>query len=217
MEITLNLRTRHDSGKGIARRLRRAGRVPGVIYGGGGKPVLVSMEALEALRLFQSISVENTVLNLMVDERQAERALVREVQAHPYRTELLHVDFLRVQRGVAIEVNVPVHVIGVPAGVREGGILEHVVHDITVRCIPSRIPAAIELEVGELDTGDVLRARDLEMPEGVENLVDPDQTICAVMAPRGPEPGEEEEGEEDAAEEGTPEDADDEDDGGAED
>ena len=168
METSLNLRTRHDSGKGIARKLRRAGRVPGVIYGGGEKPVPVSMEAHEALRLFQSISVENTILDLMVDEHEAERALVREVQAHPYRTELLHVDFLRVRRGVAIEVNIPVHVIGVPVGVREGGILEHVVHDITVKCIPSKIPAAIEVEVTQLDTGDVLRAGDLEMPEGVK-------------------------------------------------
>lgn len=204
METTLNLRTRHDSGKGVARKLRRAGRVPGVIYGGGDGPVLVSMEAHEALRLFQSISVENTILDLMVDDREAERALVREVQAHPYRTELLHVDFLRVRRGVAIEVNIPVHVIGVPAGVREGGILEHVVHDITVKCIPSKIPAAIEVEVSELETGDVLRAGDLEMPEGVENLVDPDQAVCAVVAPRGPEPGEEEADEEAVDEEGMP-------------
>ena len=219
METTLNLRTRHDSGKGVARKLRRAGRVPGVIYGGGGEPVLVSMEALEALRLFQSISVENTILSLMVDEHEAERALVREVQAHPYRTELLHVDFLRVQRGVAIEVNIPVHVIGVPVGVREGGILEHVVHDITVKCIPSKIPAAIEVEVTELDTGDVLRAGDLEMPEGVENLVDPDQAVCAVVAPRGPEPGEEEIDEEAVDEDGMPDEdaAEEEEAGGAED
>ena len=187
MDTTLRLTTRHDSGKGVARRLRRAGRVPGVVYGGGEETVPVSMEGREALLLFQSISVENTILNLMVDGGEAERALVREVQVHPFRTELLHVDFLRVQRGVAIEVNVPVHVTGVPVGVREGGILEHVVHDITVKCLPSLIPEAIEVDAGHLDTGDVLRVRDLEMPEGVESLADPDQAVCAVTLPKAPE------------------------------
>lgn len=192
METTLNLTTRHDSGKGVARKLRRAGRVPGIIYGGGGEPVLVSMEAREALHLFHSISVENTILNLMVDDHDAERALVREVQVHPYRTELLHVDFLRVRRGVAIEVHVPVHATGVPAGVRDGGILEHVFHDITVKCVPSRIPEAIEVDVSHMEAGDVLRVSDLEMPEGVENLSDPDQAVCSVAIPRAPELDEEE-------------------------
>lgn len=206
MEATLNLRTRRDSGKGVARKLRRAGRVPGVIYGGGEEPVPVSMEAREALLLFQSISVENTILNLMVEDRDAERALVREVQVHPYRTTLLHVDFMRVRRGVAIEVQVPVHMAGVPAGAREGGVLEHILHDITVKCVPSRIPESIEVDVSHLDLGDVLRVADLEMPEGVENLTDPQQAVCSVSVPRGPELEEEEEVvEEAAAEEGAPE------------
>ena len=211
METTLNLRTRSGSGKGAARKLRRAGRVPGVIYGGGEGTVLVSMETREALNLFQAISVENTVLDLLVDDREAERALVREVQAHPFRTELLHVDFLRVQRGVAIEVQVPVHVIGVPEGVRQGGMLEHVVHDIPVKCVPSLIPAAIEVDVAALEAGDVLRAGDLPMPEGVESLIDPNRAICAVVAAMAPEPEEEEE----VAEEGVEpvEDADEEMDG----
>lgn len=218
METTLNLTTRHDSGKGVARKLRRAGRVPGVIYGGGEEPVPVSMETREALHLFQSISVENTILDLMVDDREAERALVREVQTHPYRTELLHVDFLRVQRGVAIEVNIPVHVTGVPAGARDGGVLEHIVHDITVKCVPSRIPEAIEVDVSHLETGDVLRVVDLEMPEAVENLADPQQAVCAVSVPRGPELDEEEDIDEAAAEEGaTEEDAAGEETGGDED
>ena len=197
MEATLNLATRHDSGKGVARKLRRAGRVPGVVYGGGEETVLVSMETREALLLFQSISVENTILNLMLEDREAGRALVREVQVHPYRTELLHVDFLRVQRGVAIEVHVPVHMAGVPAGARDGGVLEHILHDITVKCVPSRIPEAIEVDVSHMEAGDVLRVSDLEMPEGVESLTDPEQAVCAVSIPRAPELDEDEdEGEE---------------------
>lgn len=197
MDTKLNLRTRSESGKGVARKLRRAGRVPGVIYGGGEGPVLVSMEAREALNLFQSISVENTILQLTVDDREAERALVREVQVHPFRTELLHVDFLRVQRGVAIEVHVPVHLAGVPEGVKLGGVLEQVLHDIVVKCIPSKIPPSIELDVTELGAGEVVRAGDLEVPEDVVVLSDLDLTVCAVVAARIEE---EEEEEEEAAE-----------------
>lgn len=197
MDTKLNLTTRSESGKGVARKLRRAGRVPGVIYGGGEGPVLVSMEAREALNLFQSISVENTILQLTVDDREAERALVREVQVHPFRTELLHVDFLRVQRGVAIEVHVPVHLSGVPEGVKLGGVLEQVLHDIVVKCIPSKIPPSIELDVTELGAGEVVRAGDLEVPEDVVVLSDLDLTVCAVVAARVEE---EEEEEEEAAE-----------------
>jgi len=196
MEAKLNLLTRGESGKGAARKLRRAGRVPGVIYGGGDEPVMVSMEARETLQLFQSIPVDNTILNLSLDgEAGPEQALVREVQVHPYRTELLHVDFIRVQRGVPIEVHVPVHLMGLPDGVRnEGGVLEHVAHDITVKCIPSLIPEAIEVDVTGLGIGDVLRAGDLAMPDGVENLVDPERMICGVAAARlAPDELEEEE------------------------
>ena len=196
MEAKLNLLRRGESGKGAARKLRRAGRVPGVIYGGGDEPVMVSMEARETLQLFQSIPVDNTILNLSLDgEASPEQALVREVQVHPYRTELLHVDFIRVQRGVPIEVHVPVHLMGLPDGVRnEGGILEQVAHDIIVKCVPSLIPEAIEMDVTGLGIGDVLRAGDLVMPERVENLVDPERMICGVSAARlAPEELEEEE------------------------
>ncbi len=95
MEERLKLETRHEAGKGAARRLRRAKRVPGVIYGGGGDTVLVSMDAREALNLLQSISLDDTVLDLALDNGANERAMVQEVQVHPFRTELLHVDFLR--------------------------------------------------------------------------------------------------------------------------
>ena len=195
MEAKLNLLTRDESGKGVARKLRRAGRVPGVIYGGGGEPVMVSMEARETLQLFQSIPVDNTILNLSLDGvASPEQALVREVQVHPYRTELLHVDFIRVRRGVPIEVHVPVHLMGLPDGVRnEGGILEQVAHDIIVKCVPALIPEGIEVDVTGLGIGDVLRAGDVVMPEGVENLVDPERMICGVSAARLAEELEDEE------------------------
>lgn len=197
MEATLNLERRHDAGKGVARKLRRAGRVPGVLYGSTEPPVLVSMEAQEAFRVFHSISVENTILHLSLDGG-SERALVREIQTHPFRPDILHVDFFRIQKGVPVEVNVPVRLTGVPEGVRnDGGMLEQVMHDITVKCVPSKIPEAIEADVTELLIGGVLRADGLDMPEGVENLAEPGIVICAVAAPRVGEAEDEDEEEED--------------------
>ena len=101
MEAKINLETRTGAGKGVARKLRRAGRVPGVIYGGGGDNVLVSMEALETVNLLQAVPVKETVFELSVDGGQVEHARIREVQVHPCRAELLHVDFLRVQADAA--------------------------------------------------------------------------------------------------------------------
>lgn len=101
MEAKIILETRTGAGKGVARKLRRAGRVPGVIYGGGGDNVLVSMQARETVNLLQAVPVEETVFQLSVDGREVEHARVREVQMHPYRPELLHVDFLRVPADAA--------------------------------------------------------------------------------------------------------------------
>jgi large subunit ribosomal protein L25 len=101
MEAKINLETRTGAGKGVARTLRRAGRVPGVIYGGGGDNVLVSMEAHETVSLLQAVPVEETVFELSVDGGEVQHARVREVQMHPYRPELIHVDFQRVQPGAA--------------------------------------------------------------------------------------------------------------------
>ena len=197
MEAKLNLEPRERAGKGVARKLRRAGRVPGVVYGGDGDAVMVSMESREAINLFQNISVENTILELDL-EGDSTQALVREIQTHPHRTELIHVDFMRITAGVAIEVSVPLHLIGIPQGVRsEGGMLDQIFHDVPVKCIPSAIPEVIEVDVSHLEIGDALRAKDLTMPPDVENLLDPERTICLVSAPRAEE---EEETDEDALE-----------------
>lgn len=101
MEAKIDLETRTGAGKGTARKLRRAGRVPGVIYGAGGDNVLVSMQARETVNLLQALPVEETVFELSVDGGEVEHARVREVQMHPYRPELLHVDFLRVPADAA--------------------------------------------------------------------------------------------------------------------
>lgn len=189
----LSAEKRSESGKGFARRMRASGRVPAVVYGKGEETLSVSLNAHEALQLFQAISVENTIVNLEVTGEETVETLVREIQVHPHRTELIHVDFYRIQRGVALEVDVPVHLHGTPVGVKEkGGVLDVILHQIRVSCIPSKIPESIDIDIEGLDLGESIHISDLPLFEGVEILLDPIRTICTVGLPKAePEPEEE--------------------------
>ena len=189
---------RHETGKGVARRLRAAGKIPAVLYGKDQETIPLTIDAREALYLFHSISVENTIVNVQIDDDKEElETLVREIQMHPFRPDLIHVDFYSIERGVALEVDIPASYIGTPQGVRDGGILEVILHELRVKCIPSLIPDTIEIEISGLDIGDSIHASEISTDEGVELLTDPGQTLCLVSAPRVEEEEEElEEGEE---------------------
>ena len=214
-KAALNAQKREELGKGASRTLRRAGRVPAVLYGADLESIHLSIDAHEAEQLFHSISVDNTIVDLAVDgEKKPFQTLVREIQTHPWRDSLLHVDFLQIQEGVEVDLEIPVELEGVPVGVRlKGGVLEQIIHELEVRCIPSRIPASFVLDVSELDINDSLHVSDIPVTEGVEILMSPEQTICSVAIPRvveeaeleepavvaegeEPEEGEEKEGEE---------------------
>jgi large subunit ribosomal protein L25 len=185
-KATLKAKKRDGSGKGTARTLRRAGRVPAVLYGRELDAIHLSVDAHEAERLFHSISVDNTIVDLEVEgEKKPYQTLVREIQAHPWRAALLHVDFLRVQEGVAVDLEVPVRLNGVPAGVRlAGGVLEQMVHDLPIRCVPSKIPQSFELDVTNLELNQSLRVSDIVLGEGIEVRIPADRTICLVAIPR---------------------------------
>lgn len=180
----LNARHRAERGKGAARKLRSEGLVPAVVYGHGEETRALSVDAHELETLFSKISVENTIINLKIAEEKAEvPALVREVQSHPVRPQVLHVDFYQIHAGVEVEVEIPIRLVGTAAGVREGGILEHVVHELPIRCLPDRIPNVLELDVTALDMGDTLQVSDIPLPEGVVAQLDGERTVCAVVAP----------------------------------
>ena len=185
-DTTLNAQKRDDKGKGAARKLRQQGRVPAVLYGRELDSVHLSVDAHEVEHLFHSISVDNTIVKLAVDgDSEPYETLVREIQTHPWRASLLHIDFLRIQKGVAVDVDVPLRLLGVPLGVKsEGGVLEQVIHDIPVRCIPSKIPAAIEVDVSELNLNEALHVSDIALEEGVEIRIAEERTICSVAIPK---------------------------------
>ncbi len=183
---TLSAHKRDGTGKGVARKLRQIGRVPAVLYGRDLESVHLSVDAHEAGLLFHAISVENTIVELAVEgEKESFQTLVREIQSHPSRGTLTHIDFLRIQKGVMIDVEVPLHLVGVPIGVKNhGGLIEQMMHELPVRCIPSKIPHSLDVDISHLDLNESLRVSDLTFGAGVEVTVEADRTICTITQPR---------------------------------
>ena len=195
-EYQLAAESRTDTGKGAARRIRSAGRVPAVLYGHGIKPEHLSVDAREFGQALRAGGA-NALLQLTLG-RQRHLALAREVQRHPVRGSLVHIDFLVVRRGEKVTVQVPLHLVGEAPGVVEGGILDQDLHQLNVEAEVTAVPEAIEGDVSGLGIGDVLRVADLKAPEGATILDDPEAPVVSVVAPTV-EPVEEAE-EEEAAE-----------------
>ena len=190
-EASLQASRRDETGKGVARRLRREGRIPAVVYGKDMDPIPLSLDEQEAVHLFQSIPVANTVLQLDIGSGETLRTLVREIQTHPFRPDIIHVDFMRLRQGVAVELNVPIAFSGTPEGARAGGRLDVVVHEAHVRCTPARIPESIEADISGLGIGESLRLGDIALPEDVELLSSPDTLVCHIATSWAPEEEEE--------------------------
>jgi large subunit ribosomal protein L25 len=184
---SLNATPRTDRGKGVARKLRAAGQVPGVIYGHGREPQSLTVNAREFDRLAERIRITSTVIELALDGKTA-RTLVREIQRHPIKRDLLHIDFQELVAGEKVNVSVPLRFVGTAEGVKTGGgILEEVMHQIHVECDPSNIPDHIDVDVTALTIGHSLHIGDLKMPEGVEVTDDAQQTVVVVSAPKAEE------------------------------
>lgn len=184
-QVTLKAEPREGRGKGLARKLRASGKLPAVVYGAQADAIPLTLDYHETDHLFHSISVDNTIVNLEVEgEKVPVPTLIREIQTHPFRPIILHVDFYRIQTGVEVELDVPVHVHGTPVGVKEsGGVLEQSIHHLPIRCFPKDIPEEILVEVTGLDIGDSVHVDELAIPEGVEVLLDGRRTVCSVQVP----------------------------------
>jgi large subunit ribosomal protein L25 len=178
----LNVSSREAAGSRAARRLRRGGRVPGVLYGGGAEPVGFDVDARE-LRL--ALAGSGAVLDLSVDGKQPTPVVLKEAQRHPVRGETIHVDLLRVKLDEAINAVVPLELAGVEdaPGVKEGGVLEQITRELNVQALPTAIPESIVHEVGELQIGETIMLAALQAPEGVTLLDDLQDTVLATLSP----------------------------------
>lgn len=180
---SLNARVRDGQGKGAARRLRREGMIPGVIYGRGETPRSVAVNARELQYLLSHVSVENTIIDLRVGEQGPAQALIREVQYHPARPEVLHVDFFHVHAGEKIRLEIPIRLHGVPEGVRsQGGVLDQVLYSLHVECLPKDIPEAIDVDVERLGAGDSVHVSEVDA-QGATILNDPELVVATVAHP----------------------------------
>jgi large subunit ribosomal protein L25 len=205
MAVMLNVQPRTERGKNDMRKLRTRGRVPAVVYGHGDETRTLSVSAHDLEKLLGSISVENTIIDLALEGGATTPALIREVQYHPARKLVLHVDFLVIHAGQKIHLEVPIRLHGSPIGVRDnGGILQEVLRDLHVECLPGDIPEAIDLDIDNLDIGDVIHVRDVSAPN-VRILNDPDIVLVTVVAPTVAELPEDLEAEEGVEGEGEPE------------
>jgi len=192
-EINVHAESRNVFGKGASRRLRRENLVPAVVYGDGKDPQSIQLKHNEVVKHLENEAFYSQLLALDVDGGESVRTILKDVQRHPYRQQILHMDFLRVTAGAELQVNVPLHYIGedVAPGVKnENGIVTHNDNEVTVACRPRDIPSHIEIDMSNMSIGDSVHLSDLVMPEGVRlvDLVekgdDSDRVVAAVLAPR---------------------------------
>ena len=184
-QANLQAATRTLTGKGAARTLRRQGKVPGVIYGHNRTPEAVSIETSALNKMLVGISAGTTVLDVVVDGRPAVKALIREIQRDSVRpADILHLDLYEVRADEKVTLAVPVHLVGIPDGVRNfGGVLDHSLREIEIEVLPADIPEHVELDVTALTIGHSLFVRDIKI-EKAEILNEPDTPVCSVVAPR---------------------------------
>ncbi len=160
----LTAEPRTQRGKGAARSLRRRGLIPAIVYGHDVPPQPLAVPARDLEKVLHAISWENTLINLHVGANAPAAVLIREVQFHPFKAEILHVDFMQIRAGKKIEVEIPVEVVGESPGVKMGGILEHGLHSLRVFCDPARIPERVDVDVSTLEIGDSLHVSELQVP-----------------------------------------------------
>ena len=190
MEIEVIAYKRELQGTGASRRLRSAGKVPGIVYGGTADPMQIELDHNALYHALRKEAFHASVLNLTVDGK-SESVLLRDTQWHPYKPQVLHVDFQRVDKTHKIHVKVPLHFLnedtapGVKIG---GGKVSHVITEIDITCLPGNLPEFIAVDVGQLELNHSIHVNELKLPEGVEivaHLVHENPAVVALTLPKG--------------------------------
>lgn len=180
-EITLTADHRDLTGNGPARRLRAEGKVPGVVYGLGGDPIPVTVEWRPLRDALTTEAGLNALINLEVDGR-SDLTIVKELQRHPIRGDVLHVDFIRVDADAAITVDVPVQLVGEPLKVlQETGTVDHILFSLSVNAKPSDIPNELVVDISDMEIGDTIRVSDLPLPAGVTTDIDGEEPVASAQ------------------------------------
>jgi large subunit ribosomal protein L25 len=182
----LNARTRQSTGKGEARKLRRNNQIPAIFYGPNREPLMLAMDYPELEGIIKQSAGENIILDLKVQSdggTQTWNVMLKALQVDPIKDTYLHVDFYEISMDKEITVPVPIHLVGTPLGVEEGGILQHVRRELNVSCLPDKLIEVLEVDVSQLQIGDSVHVRDIALPEGITCLDEEHLTVAVVAAP----------------------------------
>ncbi|MDO8347118.1 MAG: 50S ribosomal protein L25/general stress protein Ctc [Rugosibacter sp.] len=189
MQLEFNATKRDEQGTGASRRLRHTGRVPAIVYGGEGKPQQISIDHNELFQLLRKEAFYSSVLSANI-EGAKEACILRDVQRHPYRQQILHADFQRVDATHKLHQKVPLHFINadIAPGVKVGGgIVQHVLTELEVRCLPQDLPASLEVDLKDLVAGHSIHVSSITLPAGVEAALHKgeDPVVATILVVRG--------------------------------
>jgi len=182
--------SRKELGRGHARRVRQAGRVPAIIYGGDAEPVGLTLDHNKVLKALENDATYSHILTLRFDGKE-ETAILKALQRHPSRPIIMHMDFQRVSESQKVRVHVPIHFLNqeTSVGAKKGGVVTHALVDVEVICLPARLPEFIEIDMAKVDVGQSVHLSDLKLPPGVEIVEllhgsEHDQVVAAIQAAR---------------------------------
>lgn len=182
-EINLAAEKREVIGKGACRKLRREGKIPAILYGIGENPTPLTVDGDAFTHLYRSLKGGKAVFNLRLGGGRGKKTILKELQREPFSRKVVHIDFEHISPRKRITVEVPIHLVGIPKGVKEGGgVLEHILREIEIGSLPTDIPEHIDVDVSELDIGDSIHVEDLEIPK-VQILVAAERSVATVLPP----------------------------------
>ena len=194
-DFILQAKGREDTGKGASRRLRRlAGEIPAIVYGGKKNPMKITLTHKDVAKALENEAFYSSIVSLNI-EGSSEDVIIKDIQRHPAKKIVLHMDFFRVSKTTVLQTKVPLHFInedtcpGVKLG---GGIVAHTMTDIEIQCLPKNLPEFIEVDMGEVDVGDIVHISDIVLPEGVESVAlnlgaDHDLSVATINKPKAVE------------------------------
>lgn len=205
-DFVVKAELRNDSGKGASRRLRHQGKVPAVMYGAGKEPTMLTVAHNEILHSVEDEAFFSHILTVEYDGK-SEKVILKDMQRHPAKVQIMHMDFLRIDESHALHVHVPLHFINEDSapGVKMGGNVSHLMSDIEISCLPKDLPEFIEVDLANLDVGNSIHLSEIALPEGLTIIAlthgeDHDLPVASINMPRGAKEGDEEEAESEAEE-----------------
>ncbi|MEW6669371.1 MAG: 50S ribosomal protein L25 [Thermodesulfobacteriota bacterium] len=185
-QLTLKARAREERGKSAARKIRQNNQIPAVFYGPRVQPLALSVEVADLQKVLRQTSSENIILELQIQTdggTDSRTVILKELQVDPVRPVYYHADFYEIPMDKELSFQIPLYLVNTPIGASKGGILEHVLRELTVICLPTKLVERIEVDVSGLDMGGSLHVRDIQLPEGIRTTQDENQTVALVAAP----------------------------------